>query len=531
MCRHSQPAHLNNASTRQFGPPISRGILRDLGVNLWSGLRAVLLLPPPAPRWRPFPAQLLLLALLDLLAGITANLIEVGAEGGIDPGAIPRALLPVPLALLAGLVIARVNRQPSLLLAVATALSAVTLWFDVAWALLGVADTRDWALPALADSAENAILFGWWALALGLAAARLTRAGWLRRLAGFGWAAVVVALPFWWIPYLPVWQPPETGGDAVAGDDALGREQAFYRQGEVLGEALDALERERPGVEDLYFVGAAGYAGEDVFMNEIGLATEIMRTRFGASGRTVSLVNNPRTVLALPVASVTSLARTLQAVGDVMDRDEDVLFLYITTHGSASHRLALEFRPLQLDDLTPDLLKAMLDEAGIRWRVIAISACYAGGFVEPLRDPRTLIITAADANHQSFGCGADSALTWFGKAYFDEALRRTYSFTKAFESAREAIARREREQGFEPSNPQMVVGAEIAAKLERMERWFVRQADPPMREAHRLRGPHMVLRPSGEPMQVPCVTPEVRPHSTPRVVEHAAKEHCLESSS
>ena len=28
-----------------------------------------------------------------------------------------------------------------------------------------------------------------------------------------------------------------------------------------------------------------------------------------------------------------------------------------------------------------------LDESGIRWRVIIISACYAGGFVEPLRDP------------------------------------------------------------------------------------------------------------------------------------------------
>ena len=519
---------MNTSSARQFGPPVSRGILRDLGVNLWCGLCAAVLLPPVSARWRPFPAQLLLIALLDLLVGIGANLAEIGTAGSLDPGAVPRALLPVPLALFAGLVVARLARQPSLLPAIAVALSAVTLWFDVAWALLGVGELPDWLLLAVDNSLVDAVVFAWWALALGLTAARLTRTRWLPRIAGAGWAAAIVALPFWWIPYVPLWQEPAAGSPSGAGAGALGREQAFYRQGEVLDEALEALERGRPGVEDLYFVGAAGYAAEDVFMNEVGLATELMRTRFDTGGRTVSLVNNPRTVLALPVASVTSLSRTLEAVAGVMDLDEDVLFLYISTHGSASHHLALEFRPLQLDDLTPAVLKAMLDEAGIRWRVIAISACYAGGFIEPLQDPRTLIITAADADHQSFGCGADSDLTWFGKAYFDEALRQTYSFTKAFETARGAIARWEREQGFEPSNPQMVVGAEIAAKLDRMERRFMRQADPPMREALAGAAGRVAVYPAADriaarvvaPFVAPCVVVEPGPHSTSLAGEH-----------
>lgn len=452
-------------------------------MNLWCGLRAAVLLPPAPHRWRPFPAQLLLMALLDLLVGIAANVAEVGTAGGLDPSAVPRALLPVPLALCAGLVVARLARLPSLLLALAAALTAITLWFDVAWALLGLETVVDRLLPTVDDWLVNVIVFAWWAVALGWAALRLVRVRWLPRVAAAGWALVIVALPFWWIPYQPLWQPLEDADAAGARELALGREQAFYRQGEVLDEVLDALERERPGIEDLYFVGAAGYAGEDVFMNEVGLATELMRDRFDAGRRTVSLVNNARTVLALPVASVTSLSRTLAAVAEVMNRDEDVLFLYISTHGSASHHLALEFWPLTLDDLTPEVLKAMLDQAGIRWRVIAISACYAGGFIEPLKDPNTLVITAADADHQSFGCGADSDLTWFGKAYFDEALRQTYSFTQAFEAARNAIARRERERGFEASNPQMALGAAIAVKLEHMERRLMRQADPPMREA------------------------------------------------
>ncbi len=498
--------------------------MRDLGVNLWCGLRAAVLLPPAAARWRPFPAQLLLIGLLDVLVGIGANVYAVGTVGSLDPVAVPRALLPVPLALFAGLVIARLARQPSLLLAIAVALSVVTLWFDVAWALLGVSEPLVRLLPAVDDSLVDAVVFAWWAVALGLVAVRLTRTRWLPRLAGAGWAAVIVALPFWWIPYLPLWEEPEAASPSGVGAGALGREQAFYRQGEVLDKALEALQRERPGVEDLYFVGAAGYAAEDVFMNEVGLATELMRARFDTDGRMVALVNNPRTVLVLPVASVTSLSRTLEAVAEVMDRDEDVLFLYISTHGSASHHLALEFWPLELDDLTPAVLKAMLDEAGIRWRVIAISACYAGGFIEPLQDPRTLIITAADAEHPSFGCGADSDLTWFGKAYFDEALRQTYSFTKAFETARGAIARREREQGFEPSNPQMVVGAEIAAKLDRMERRLVRQADPPMREALAGGSGRMLAHPAVDRAAASCVVVAPGPHSVSLAGGMAGKE-------
>ena len=69
----------------------------------------------------------------------------------------------------------------------------------------------------------------------------------------------------------------------------------------------------------------------------------------------------------------------------------------------------------------------------------------------------------------SFGCGAESDFTYFGKAYFDQALRTTYSFTGAFDAARRSIEARERAEGRTPSNPQMYVGREIAHKLEAME--------------------------------------------------------------
>jgi hypothetical protein len=102
--------------------------------------------------------------------------------------------------------------------------------------------------------------------------------------------------------------------------------------------------------------------------------------------------------------------------------------------------------------------------------VLVVSACYSGGFVEPLKDDHTLIITAADATHESFGCSSGEKFTWFGKAYFNEALRGSYSFTTAFASARETIRKWEAEQGETPSNPQIWFGKKMEQKLVQLEK-------------------------------------------------------------
>jgi hypothetical protein len=156
-------------------------------------------------------------------------------------------------------------------------------------------------------------------------------------------------------------------------------------------------------------------------------------------------------------------------VGGIIDADEDLLFLYISTHGSPSGELSVALPPLELSQIRPAALARLLHESGIKWKVLVISACYSGAFVEPLKDDNTLIITAADARNQSFGCGNGENLTWFGRAYFDQALRRTRSFTEAFGFARQEVGRREREQGFTASNPQMYVGAAMREKLRGLE--------------------------------------------------------------
>jgi hypothetical protein len=80
------------------------------------------------------------------------------------------------------------------------------------------------------------------------------------------------------------------------------------------------------------------------------------------------------------------------------------------------------------------------------------------------------VLTAAEATRQSFGCGTESDFTYFGRAYFDQALRASPSFTVAFEQARKEIARREQAEALTPSNPQMFVGARVQDKLEDLYR-------------------------------------------------------------
>jgi hypothetical protein len=153
-----------------------------------------------------------------------------------------------------------------------------------------------------------------------------------------------------------------------------------------------------------------------------------------------------------------------------MDPERDVLVVYLTSHGGADFKLAAENWPLEVEELTADRLRAMLDEVGIRHRVIVVSACYSGGWIGPLQSEDTLIMTAADKDHTSYGCGSKSELTFFGRALFDEQLRKTLSFEEAFNAAVPVIKQREIEEkkddGF--SNPQISVGRNIRVILDEL---------------------------------------------------------------
>ena len=248
-------------------------------------------------------------------------------------------------------------------------------------------------------------------------------------------------------------------------DNAATPEQVLYDQPRLMDRAIAALRPQTPGKVDLYLLAFAGDGSEDVFRNEAEYAAKLFATRFDASGHTLVLENNPRTVGSAPLATWTNLETALAALHGIMDPREDVLMVYLTSHGSEDHTLLVDLQPLPLDSISSDDLAGILDEQAFRWKIVVVNACYSGGFIPPLRGAGTLVMTAARADRSSFGCGSESRITYFGDAFLARALNRNDNVVNAFDAARNLIAGWEKQAQLTPSLPQIDVGDGIAAQL------------------------------------------------------------------
>lgn len=317
-------------------------------------------------------------------------------------------------------------------------------------------------------------LFLWLLASVVVVSARFIRS-WARTAAFTAGLVGVAALGTWQFPDRP-WELDTEALAAARGAAAeparLVLSQAVFEGQQALWPQQEqALAAERPGVVDVYGLMFAPYASEEVFRRESTMVSALLAERFDAGGRVLHLLNHAETAGTHLWATPQNLQRAVQALAERMDRENDVLVVYLTSHGARDHALAASHWPLQVPALTPEMLRAALDEAGIRHRVIAVSACYSGGWIEPLATQGTLIMTAADATHTSYGCGTKSELTFFGRAVFNEQLRHTHSFTDAFAKAVPVIRQREVEAGKTDgfSNPLIRVGTQIEPVLKALE--------------------------------------------------------------
>jgi hypothetical protein len=447
------------------------------GLRTWlrEGLRAAVLRTPRTQGSTPRPRELLLLVLIATGIELALARLEVpgtadfSLRGWLAPSWSVAALVLLLWALGAG------EPRPHA--------GGMAAWFAL-WLVatippglvsqvLGIAQGWELLPETLAESALFALLvyLGLMAWVLAIALHLASHFGLAQgRLRAFGAALVLIfAVSGWLFPDRPWEAPPEPEAESagmVLSDESFEAQQALFRQ------SVDRLAPQRPGVTDVYGIVFAPYATEDVFLRESTMVANLLAQRFDAQGRVLQLVNHPDTVESLPWATPRNLKRAIEAVAARMDREHDLLVLYLTSHGASDFRLAAALPPLRVEPVSPGELRTALDEAGIRFRVIAISACYAGGWVGPLGSDTTLVMTAADADHTSYGCGARSELTFFGRAVFDEQLQRTHSFEQAFAAAVPVIRRREEEarktDGF--SNPQISVGEGIRPLLKALEK-------------------------------------------------------------
>ncbi len=210
-------------------------------------------------------------------------------------------------------------------------------------------------------------------------------------------------------------------------------------------------------------VALALWSDQGVFLSEASRAARIASARYG-HGAPVEVVSNSRRSFA---AGPDGMQRAIQMAERKLDPDRDVLFLIMTSHGSPQGIAEKGGRTEGV--LAPEGLASILRNVKVKQKVVVVSACFSGVFTA-LADPDTLVITAADATHPSFGCQAGATWTYFGDAFFNQALRRAQvshePLAQAFADAARIVRARELSQGFDPSNPQIAGGAHVLATLD-----------------------------------------------------------------
>ncbi|UVM04477.1 C13 family peptidase [Pseudomonas laurylsulfatiphila] len=250
-------------------------------------------------------------------------------------------------------------------------------------------------------------------------------------------------------------------------------ELGLLAQGRLLDAALANIPPSTPAVE-LYSLTLGGDGKQSVFLRESDYVANMLSTRFGAFGQ-IRLVNHRDHLADRPMATRENLRRAALTLAE-RSGPEDLIFIYLTSHGTSEHELVLDQPRMELADLPADELATVLAPLKNRDKVIVISSCYSGGFIPALKDERTLIMTASRADRVSFGCSEEANFTYFGDALFVQALNQTDDLEQAFKRAKATVAERELADGFEASEPQIWAPKTVLSHWQLLRKQQARKA-------------------------------------------------------
>jgi len=265
--------------------------------------------------------------------------------------------------------------------------------------------------------------------------------------------------------------------DEAQADDDSSAESLLYDQPGRIVAAVEHMAPRQPGTPNVFYLGFAGDGEQGIFKREALFAEQVLGEHFSSGDRSVDLINDNDDRDSYPIASVSALQQSLKLIASRMDVGQDVLVLMLSSHGSRGG-LAVVNGGLPLIQLSPIELQHVLDESGIKWRVVIVSACYSGAFVDALKGDDTLVVTASDADHNSFGCDDDRDLTYFGEAFLKDSVPTTRTLEEAFRKAATLIQQRETSEHKVRSNPQIAIGASMHDKLAGLEGGAVRPRGP-----------------------------------------------------
>ncbi|WP_158224641.1 C13 family peptidase [Agaribacterium haliotis] len=250
-------------------------------------------------------------------------------------------------------------------------------------------------------------------------------------------------------------------------------DELIYQQRDLLSKSEQALINNDPEKIDFYFLGLAGDGSQNVFKNEILSLNKQFAEQYQTEGKSVLLINHVDTENNYALATKKSLAMALNSIKQKMDVENDVLILYMTSHGGEDHSFYLNDVRVNLQSLTADELKQALAESGIKWKAALISSCYSGGHIKNLQDEYTMVLTSARQDKASFGCSYNADMTYFGRT-LSSAMTRGVLFFDAFAEIQQDVKKMELDNDIDNhSLPQQFIGKQLQ---EHLHRWRIQQS-------------------------------------------------------
>ncbi len=147
---------------------------------------------------------------------------------------------------------------------------------------------------------------------------------------------------------------------------------------------------------------------------------------------------------------------------DLSNRTTGGCLAYFASHGNTDGIALGE------DILSPRKMNQMIDNAcGDRPTVVIVSACFSGVFVPVLAAQNRMVFTAARPDRTSFGCGEMFQYTFFDDCMVQD-LPASGDFPDLAKNVTACVSAKEKKERIQyPSEPQVSIGAGVAAQLPR----------------------------------------------------------------
>lgn len=223
-----------------------------------------------------------------------------------------------------------------------------------------------------------------------------------------------------------------------------------------------ALPARKRNASRVFVISVAAGGSQALFGREAEAVRDLLVQRLGKRAAPVLLSNAAAHENLVPMASRENLAATLNAIGQRFDPASDTALIYLTAHGAPEAWLQTDLpNSTWLKPIDAKFLAESLDKAGIRRRIVIVSACFSGTWIPPLASPDTILITASSATRTSFGCDDRREYTFFGAALLGGPLAQGASWREAYDRLLADIGEEEKRQRLEPSFPMYSVGTNM----------------------------------------------------------------------